>query len=419
MNKILADPFQVTTKPLKEYFMNWKDMAPKPYDKLKTAPYTKVRLILMNGTEFEANWFLHQFARHTQDMDLKRELAVVRSQEQQQQKRLSHLKPVDENILETTIAYEQLAVDLTAILSKRETNETNKQALNFALLEDFDHLYRFSNLLKTDYDIDADMLVGKFTEITPARPTIAEHRFAADNVKPSMCLNSSDPFSALTANIITAAEQQTMNYYMNVGAFYPNEEGRKLYAEIAMVEEEHVTQYESLLDPNLTWLENWVLHEYTEAYLYYSMALDESDPNIKSIYESHYEMEAAHLKKAVECLKKYENKTPESLLKVTRFPEPLKFGSNKEFIRRVLERTSELTAEKDGYILVDHLDENSDFAAYQRMINGDPESVPSHAVIKRTIKKFGEDYRYEDSPNPVAALRPRDRDNTTLGRVVK
>ena len=119
MNKILADPFQVTTKPLKEYFMNWKDMAPKPYDKLKTAPYTKVRLILMNGTEFEANWFLHQFARHTQDMDLKRELAVVRSQEQQQQKRLSHLKPVDENILETTIAYEQLAVDLTAILSKR------------------------------------------------------------------------------------------------------------------------------------------------------------------------------------------------------------------------------------------------------------------------------------------------------------
>ena len=195
--------------------------------------------------------------------------------------------------------------------------------------------------------------------------------------------------------------------------------GRKLYAEIAMVEEEHVTQYESLLDPNLTWLENWVLHEYTEAYLYYSMALDESDPNIKSIYESHYEMEAAHLKKAVECLKKYENKTPESLLKVTRFPEPLKFGSNKEFIRRVLERTSELTAEKDGYILVDHLDENSDFAEYQRMINSDPESVPSHAVIKRTIKKFGEDYRYEDAPNPVAALRPRDRDNTTLGRVVK
>ena len=63
--------------------------------------------------------------------------------------------------------------------------------------------------------------------------------------------------------------------------------------------------------------------------------------------------------------------------------------------------------------------ENSDFAEYQRMINSDPESVPSHAVIKRTIKKFGEDYRYEDAPNPVAALRPRDRDNTTLGRVVK
>ena len=37
-----------------------------------------------------------------------------------------------------------------------------------------------------------------------------------------------------------------------------------------MIEEQHVSQYESLQDPHATWLEMLLLHEYTECYLYYS-----------------------------------------------------------------------------------------------------------------------------------------------------
>ena len=57
------------------------------------------------------------------------------------------LKPLDETQLEQTIGYEQLAVDLTAELAKREKDFYVKKALDFALLEDFDHLYRYSDLL--------------------------------------------------------------------------------------------------------------------------------------------------------------------------------------------------------------------------------------------------------------------------------
>ena len=155
------NPFQFKTKEVEEYFMNWDMMYPKAYDKKKTSPYTKTRVILLNGTEFESNWFLHQFARNCNDNDLRREIAIVRAQEQQQQKRISCLKPINENMLETTIAYEQLAIELTAELARNEKDENTKAALDFALLEDFDHLYRFANLLKMDYGIDADMLVGK------------------------------------------------------------------------------------------------------------------------------------------------------------------------------------------------------------------------------------------------------------------
>ena len=74
-----------------------------------------------------------------------------------------------------------------------------------------------------------------------------------------------------------------MNFYMNLGPFYYNDLGRQLYQEIAMIEEQHVTHYGSLLDPTCTWLENLLLHEYMECYLYYSFYQDEMDPTSRGL----------------------------------------------------------------------------------------------------------------------------------------
>ena len=411
------NPFELNSKEINEYFMDWDKMYPKAYNKNKVSPFTKVRVILMNGTEFESNWFLHQFARHCPDPELKRIIAIVREQEQQQQKRIAALKPKNENMLETTIAYEQLAIELTAYLAKNEVDSNNKNALNFALLEDFDHLYRFSNLLMMDYGIDASKMVGYYTEIMPGRPTISEHRYASDNVKRNMVAKKADPFSLLVGSIITAAEQQTMNFYMNLATFYKNDYGRKLFSEIALVEEEHVTQYESLKDPNLTWLENWVMHEYTECYLYYCMINDESDEYIKNIWKEHFEMEVAHLKVASSCLKKYENKSYLSVCPKPDFPNLLKFGENKDYIRKVITETIYYTGDMDGYSLIKDMPDNCNFFKHQNKLNKNIESVPSHDVIVRSIKKLGEDFRYQDKKHPIKELNNRKKDNTTVGRV--
>ena len=303
------NPIKERAKNLENCFLPLKKMYPRSYNKNKTSPYTKTRVILMNGTEFESQWFMHNFARHCDVPEILSALAIVRRQEQQQQKRISCLKPINESILETTIAYEQLAIDLTAVLARHDKDEANIKALNFALLEDFDHLYRFANLLKMDKKMDADKLVGKYTEIMPGRPTIAEHRYPSDDVSPHMNAEKADLYSKLVASTITAAEQQTMNYYMNIAQWYKNDLGRKLYAEIAMIEEAHVTQYESLKDPTLSWLEQWVMHEYCECWLYYSAMQDESDKYIKKIWNEHFKMEVSHLKAASRLLKKYENKS--------------------------------------------------------------------------------------------------------------
>ena len=408
------NPFETPTKDLEDYFYNWEQMYPKSYNKKTTSPFTKTRIILLNGTEFESNWFLHQFARNCNNNDLRREIAVIRNQEQQQQKRISCLKPINESILEETIAYEQLAIELTAILAQNETCPVSKAALDFALLEDFDHLYRFANLLKIDYGIDAETLVGKFTEITPGRPTINEHRHPVDNVRIPMDSKKAEPYTKLVAGIITAAEQQTMNFYMNMAQTYKNHLGRRLFSEIAMVEEEHVTQYESLKDPNCTWLEQWVMHEYTECYLYYSAMLDETDDYIREIWKEHYEMEVAHLKRACELLEEYEGTKVSSVIPNPQFPKLLKFGENKAYIRQVL-KTVGITSVEEEYVPAKELPKDARFFAHLKKVNVCPDCVASHEVIETHIAEFGEDYRFEEKAHPIKSLTNRTADNTTAG----
>ena len=398
-------------------FRNFCENYPKPYCKQEVDPYTRTRIILMNGTEFEANWFSHQMSRHIDNNDLRRELSLTRMAEKQQQLRVSLLKPCDETPLEHTIGYEQLAVDLTAELAKREKDCYVKMALDFALLEDFDHLYRYANQLEMEKGVLAERLVGRYTEIMPGRPTIAHHRYPLDNVKRFINSKTADKQTVLNTMIITAAEQQTMNYYMNIATLATNDSLRKLYEEIALVEEEHVTQYGCLIDPNATWLEMLLWHEYCECYLYWSCYMTETDQRIKCIWEENLEMEIGHLHKAAELLKKYEGKEWQQVIPDGSFPPPISLHENIDYVREVLCNTVQFTGCREDYKKLEDLSPGADFFAYQEIVANPIGGVPSHCVIESHIKRFGKDYRFEKRENPVYNLRCRTRDNTTVGRV--
>lgn len=412
MNPFLEKPINLLST-----YENWRQLYPRAYNKHEVDPYTKTRIVLMNGTEFEANWFSHNLARHTDNNELRREISVTRQIEKQQQIKNSLLKPCNESALEHTIAYEQLAVDLTAELAKNEKDCYVKKALDFALLEDFDHLYRYSNLLEMEQGVKGERLVGRYTEIMPARPTISHHRFNKDNVKRAINAKTADKQSVLATMIITAAEQQTMNYYMNITNLAENDLSRKLYMEIAQVEEEHVTQYESLMDSNATWLEMLLWHEYTECYLYWSCYMTETDDYIKGLWEQNFEIEIAHLHKAVELLKKYENKDWQQVIPDGEFPKPLSLHENIEYVREILTDTVQFTGLLDDYVKVDELPTDANFFQFQKVINPTPEIVPSHLTIESHIRNYGRDYRFEVAPNPIKELRCRTSDNVSVGRV--
>jgi len=64
--------------PIEEQFRSWSELNVAPYDKLDVHPYTRTRGILMNRCEVESILFSHQFARHTDNLEIKRALALSR-----------------------------------------------------------------------------------------------------------------------------------------------------------------------------------------------------------------------------------------------------------------------------------------------------------------------------------------------------
>lgn len=417
--------------PVEKQFRSWSDLNVTPFDKNRVDPYTRCRAIVMNGIEVEGIFHSHQFARHCPDMEVRRKLALTRRAEAMQQKAVNWLLPGDPSPLETTIAYEQVAVDLTAFLARSEPDPYVKQCLDFGLLEDFDHLYRYANLLDLTDSKRAEKLTDQLnslvsgnlaknvvkglTEITPGRPTLLEHRHPFDDVRRPTNSKTGNPLTSLHVLTITAAEQQTMNFYMNAGNMPENPLARALYQEIALIEEQHVTHYESLLDPNMSWFEGEVLHQYNECYMYYSFMSQEPDRRIRQLWELHLDMEIGQLQAACEMMRQYENREPAEFLP-KELPEPVLFESNKEYVRHILETQINLTANGPEFVPVSQLPGDHRYFAYQQAVNGSG-FVPSEEVIRESVREHNHDYRLEtEGPNPVEWLQEADKGMASVDR---
>jgi hypothetical protein len=394
------NPLEHTGLALDRQIRNWRELDVTPIDPDLADPYTRCRIITMNGIEVEAVLFDHHFARVCTDPDVRRQLAYLRYVESQQQRAVNWLLPGIPSALETTIAYEQVAVDLTAWVARMEPDPYLKQAYEFGVLEDFDHLYRYANLFEMIERRKAEKVVDQLTEVMPGRPTKVEHRHPHDNVRDPYDRDTAQPLSKLHALTVMAAEQQTMNFYMNVGPQYMEPIARQLYQEISLIEQEHVTHYESLVDPGETWWERLVNHEYNECYMYYSFLQQETDPKVKAVWELHLNMELAHLQAACDLLRRHDGREPEQVL-AAQLPDPVRFEPNQQYLRHLLATQLDLTTLGAGYVREQH----ERFQRMQEQIHGG-EEPPSERVIELHREKFGDEYRVEtEGPHPVERLR--------------
>lgn len=360
----------------------WKDLVQKPISKLNDDAFTRIRVILMNGVESEANRFSHSCARMNRDLQI--DLARVRRIEQHQQTMINWLIGSDHSPLETTIGFEQTAIELTAALAKKEPDPYLAQAYRFGLLEDFDHLYRYSALMDRVEGKDANNILQSYTDITPGRPTFLEHRHPEDDVRTSYDKSNAEPLTKFQALTLVCAEHQVHDYYMNIGPQFADPTARQLYAEIASVEEQHVTHYESLVDPSETWMEKWLIHEANEVYNYYSCVEYETNARIKAIWERFLDYELGQLQFVMELFKRIEDRDPAEILP-QKLPDPIEYKSQREFVRSVLESEVDLRTNRDEFVELE--DESKLSVKYRNHMNS--EGSPSEIVTAGYIWRPG------------------------------
>lgn len=333
--------------PLDRQCFTWKEMAGPTISKLNDDAFTRVRIILMNGIEAETNRSSHVLAR--MNRDLRADLARIRRIEQHQQTMVNWLLPPDQSPLETTLGYEQVAIELTASLAINEPDPYIAQNLRFAMLEDFDHLYRYAALYDRLEGKDANNITQCYSDIRPGRPLALEHRAPEDDLRNPYDRKKAAFITKLNCNTIVAAEHQTHDYYMNIGPTYADPVGRALYAEIASMEEQHVTQYESLLDPDESAIEKWMLREAMEVYNYASCVAYESNPRIKAIWERFLEYELGHLQFVMELFKKHERRDPAEVIE-SKLPDPISWESHRTFVTQVLNDEAGLQAKGTQFV---------------------------------------------------------------------
>jgi hypothetical protein len=367
------DIFSEKGVPLEKQKFTWRDMVQPTTSKLDDDAFTRVRIILMNGLESEAIRFSHACAR--MNRDLQQPLAHVRRVEQHQQTLVNWLLPADLSPIETTIGFEQVAIEVTASVAEREPDEYLAQVYRFGLLEDFDHMYRFAALYDRMGGGDANNILQNYTDIIPGRPTSLEHRDPTDDLRAHYEKNTAEPLTKLHAVTIMAAENQTHDYYMTIGPMFADPIARQLYAEIASIEEQHTTQYESIIDANETWMEKWLMHEAMEVYNYYGCSAYETNPRIKKIWDRCLDYELGQLHFVMDLFKEVENRDPAELLPET-LPEPIDFTSHREFVRETLQNEVDLRASGTEFVSLEEEPERS--IAYREQINS--EGSPSDMV---------------------------------------
>jgi hypothetical protein len=359
--------------PIDRQRMTWKDMAGKTISKLDDDAFTRVRIILMNGVELDSVRTKQAAIRCNRD--LRGKLAQLLRAEQHQATAVNWLIGADHSPLETTIAYEQVAIEVTAAVAQLEPDSYMAQAYRFALLEDFDHLYRYSALLDRLEGKDANNITQGYTDIVPGRPTLYHHRAPEHEL-----LECYAPGAALATKLhaltLVGGEYQTHDYYMTIGPLFADPLARQLYAEIASVESQHITHYGCMLNPEESLLEKLLLCEANEIWNYAACAQTETNPRVKALWEQFLDYELGHFQVALQVFKDVERRDPAELLGDGKLPPGIPFTSQREFVLRTVEAETQLR--KNGTAFVDEAQEGKTSLEYRAAVNA--AGCPSETV---------------------------------------
>lgn len=383
------NPLKEKGMQLEDQIRTWHEIAGKPLNKTMTNCYTRARQLLLNSIETGARNFKHMFSQFCKDTEAKKLIADIRRIEDMQQTTVNWLTPSDQSVLETTLAYEQTAVDLTAGIAQNEPDSYVKQSFDFCLLEDFDHLYRYSQWAYIMHNVKPSDITQCQTDIVVGRPTQQQHNVNSMRIRKPYDRKKAAIQTKVNIRTILALEHQTQNFYSEHGMYYGNGVLRETYAEICDVEEEHVTMYGSLIDSKESLYEKLLLQEFTEVCAYYSCMEDEKDESVRKIWERFLLFELEHLQAAAKLFEKHEKRDAQEVIG-DKVIVTASICSQKDYTRALLkEQLGKRLDTKKGYTNINNLPPKWD--SYYIQDHVALEGAPTETVIRIMGPSYGRD----------------------------
>ncbi len=360
--------------PLDRQKFTWREMAGVPYSKLDDDAFTRVRVILMNGIEAEALRFSHALrsdepgAAHAPREGPARRAAPADDGELAQPRRSVAARDDDRLRAGRHRGDGQRRAERARSVPRAGLSLRPARGLRPPL-----------PLLRADGPRRGQGREQHPPELHghPAGPTDR----ASSTARPRTTsvarttAATAHPLTKLNALTIVAGEQQTHDYYMTIGPLFADPVARKLYAEIASIEEQHVTQYESIQRPRRDdGSRSGCSTRRPRSTTTGAAARPRTNPRIKAIWERFLDYELGHLQFVKELVQSIENRDPDELLPAE-LPDPISYESQRDFVREVLENEVDLRASGPDYVPLDEDPERSKEYRAQLASQGSPSEI--------------------------------------------
>jgi hypothetical protein len=116
--------------------------------------------------------------------------------------------------------------------------------------------------------------------------------------------------------------------------------------------------------------------------------IQETNPRLKSVWERFLDYELGQLHLVRELFKEHERRDPAEVLP-EELPEPIKYESHREFVRKVL--SDEVDLRTSGPLFVDPTNESPASVEYRRQMNS--QGSPSESVAEGYVWHPGTELR--------------------------
>ncbi|MCW2501753.1 MAG: hypothetical protein JWO79_37 [Actinomycetia bacterium] len=312
--------------PLDRHARHWHELDVTPVDS-EADTFTLFRIITTRGLEAQAGRLGRRLSGRSADEDTRWQLGSLGAVESMQRRVLDGLLPELGTGLAAMIAQEQAALQMVTWAAQSEGDPYRTDVYEHGAMADFDRLYRYANLFELAAHRRADRVVGDVDGVMPRSATAAGEPGGA---RPPG--GSADLLSELHTLTVGASERQLMAYYRSAAGGPVEPIARPLAQDVAAIAWERDEQQSGA---GRSWGERLVMHECAECYLYYSFLEEETDPQVRAVWELFLEMELAHLQAAGHLLRTREGRDPEEVVG-TSLPEPARFGPSLGHLRRVL-----------------------------------------------------------------------------------